>query len=148
MKSLLTATLLAVLVPLGAQAADLISIESNHSVAETIDRLKANVEKAGATVFARVDHAKGAASVDQELRPTEMLMFGNPKLGTPAMQGAQTMAPDLPMRVIAWEDAQGKVFIGYRDPAEAAKLHGLPADHPTIVKMQGALGKLTGAAAQ
>ncbi|MEL6477042.1 MAG: DUF302 domain-containing protein [Pseudomonadota bacterium] len=132
---------------LPAQASELIVKPSKHSVAVTIDRLAAAVEKAGAKVFARVDHAAGAASVDAELRPNQMLMFGNPKLGTPAMQGAPGMGLDLPLRMVAWEDANGQVQIAYRDPAAAAALHGLPADHPVIAKMQGALGKLSGVAA-
>jgi len=86
-----------------ASASDLITKTSPHSVSETIDRLTAAVEKAGAKVFARVDHAKGAMTVDMELRPTEMLMFGNPKLGTPALQAAQTIGLDLPLRVVAYE---------------------------------------------
>jgi len=81
-------------------AADLITKESPHTVAVTLDRLSAAVEKAGAKVFARVDHAKGAASVGKELRPTEMLMFGNPALGTPAIEAAQTAGLDLPLRAV------------------------------------------------
>ena len=134
-----------VLASLPAQAG-MITKTSAHSVGDTIDRLAAAVEKAGAKVFARVDHAKGAASVNAELRPTQMLMFGNPKLGTPAIQASQSMGLDLPLRVVAWQEEDGTVMVGYHDPADVAAMHGLPADHPTIARMQGALGKLTGAA--
>ncbi|MEM9043569.1 MAG: DUF302 domain-containing protein [Pseudomonadota bacterium] len=127
--------------------ADMIVKPSSHSVPVTIDRLAAAVEKAGATVFARIDHAAGAAKVDAKLAPNQMLMFGNPKLGTPAMQASATMGMDLPLRVVAFEDPEGKVHIAYHDPADVAALHGLPADHPVIAKMQGALSKLTGKAA-
>jgi uncharacterized protein (DUF302 family) len=145
MKKLLIAAAFAAASTMSAQAG-MITKTSANSVAVTIDKLAAAVEKAGAKVFARVDHAKGAASVDAELRPTQMLMFGNPKLGTPALQAGQSMGLDLPLRVVAWEAADGTVMVGYHDPADVAALHGLPADHPTVAKMTGALGKLTGIA--
>ena len=124
-------------------AADLIQKTSPHTVSVTIDRLSAAVEAAGAKVFARVDHAAGAQSVGADLRPTEMLMFGNPKLGTPAIQAAQTSGLDLPLRVLAYEDADGVVHVTYHDPAELAGIHGMPADAEVLAKMTGALGKLT-----
>ncbi|WP_224824483.1 DUF302 domain-containing protein [Cognatishimia sp. MH4019] len=129
-----------------AFAADLISKPSPHSVAVTIDRLEAAVGNAGATVFARVDHAKGAESVGSELAPAQMLMFGNPKLGTPAMQAAITAGLDLPLRVLAYEDADGQVQVTYHDPASLAETHGVPADAEVLKMMTGALGKLTDAA--
>lgn len=124
-----------------------VTIESAHDVATTIDRLAAAVEEAGAKIFARVDHAAGAANIGSDLRPTQMLMFGNPRLGTPALQAAQTIGMDLPLRVVAWEDESGKVMVSYTDPAAMAARHGIAADHPVIAKMTGALKKLTGAAA-
>lgn len=128
-----------------ASAADLITKPSPHSVTDTMDRLTAAVEKAGATVFARVDHAKGAMSVDMELRPTQMLMFGNPKLGTPALQAAQTIGLDLPLRVVAYEDEAGQVHVAYHAPASLTA-HGISADAEVLAKMTGALDKLTSAA--
>ncbi|MEM9638881.1 MAG: DUF302 domain-containing protein [Pseudomonadota bacterium] len=119
---------------------------SPHSVSETIDRMQAAVESAGATVFARVDHAAGASSVDMDLRPTQMLMFGNPKLGTPAMLDGQTAGLDLPLRVLAYADAEGVVRLVYHDPADLAAAHGLPADAKYVQMMTGALDKLTSAA--
>lgn len=127
-------------------AADLIHKTSPHSVSETMDRLVAAIEGAGATVFARVDHAAGAAKVDMELRPTELLIFGNPKLGTPAMQDGQTAGLDLPLRVLAYADGEGVVHVAYHAPATLAETHGLPADAQYIQMMTGALDKLTGAA--
>ena len=147
LKSLAMAALITAATGLSA-AADMVVTASNHSVGDTVDRLAAAVEKAGAKVFARIDHAGGAAKVGAELRPTQMLMFGNPKLGTPAMQGAQSMGLDLPLRVVVWEDAKGKVWLAYHAPADVAALHGLPADAPVIAKMTGALAKLTGKAAE
>ena len=82
-----------------------------------------------------------------ELRPAELLIFGNPKLGTPALQAGATMGLDLPLRVLAYQEG-GKVWMVYHDPADVAALHGLPADHPVIAKMTGALGKLTAKAAK
>ena len=109
----------------------------------TIDRLVAAVEGAGATVFARVDHAKGAADNGLELRPTQLLMFGNPKLGNAAMQAAQTSGLDLPMRVVAYQDANGQVLVAYHPPSDLADDHGIPADAEVLKKMAGALDKLT-----
>lgn len=128
-----------------AANADIVRVASPHSVDVTIDRLQAAVEKAGAKVFARVDHANGAASVDMELAPATLLIFGNPKLGTPALQAAAEIGLDLPLRALAYEK-DGQVWLVYHDPADTAAFHGLPADHPVIGRMQGALGKLSGAA--
>lgn len=126
--------------------ADMIRVESAHDVGTTIDRLAEAVEGAGAKIFARIEHAKGAASVDMELAPSTALIFGNPKLGTPALQAAPTMGVDLPLRVLAYQDGD-KVILVYHDPADVAALHGLPADHPVIARMTGALAKLTAKAA-
>ena len=124
-------------------AADLITKTSAHSVDVTMDRLVAAVEGAGATVFARIDHAAGAAKVDMDLRPTQLLIFGNPKLGTPAMLDGQTAGLDLPLRVLAYRDAEGAVHLSYHNPADLAAAHGLPADAKYIQMMTGALDKLT-----
>lgn len=128
---------------LPALAADLIDKVSPHSVPVTMDRLEAAVKGAGATVFARVDHAGGAAKVDMELRPTQLLIFGNPKLGTPAMLDGQTAGLDLPLRVLAYADAEGIVHVTYHAPSSLAEQHGLPADAKYIAMMTGALDKLT-----
>ena len=137
------ATALACMTALPALAGGMIEKTSPHSVAVTLDRLVAAVEGAEATVFARVDHAAGAAKVDQELRPTVVLIFGNPKLGTPAMQDGLTAGLDLPLRVLAFADAEGVVHLTYHDPAMLAETHGLPADAKYIKMMTGALDKLT-----
>ncbi|QJF50656.1 DUF302 domain-containing protein [Roseobacter ponti] len=129
-----------------AFAADMITRTSPHSVSDTMDRLEAAVTGAGATVFARVDHAAGAAKVDMDLRPTQMLMFGNPKLGTPAMLDGQTAGLDLPLRVLVYSDAEGVVHVAYHAPASLAETHGLPGDAEYIRMMTGALDKLTGKA--
>jgi uncharacterized protein (DUF302 family) len=128
---------------LPAIAADLIDKTSPHSVKVTMDRLQAAVEGAGATVFARIDHAAGAAKVELELRPTELLIFGNPKLGTPAMLDGQTAGLDLPLRVLSYADDEGIVHVTYHAPSSLAGAHGLPADAKYIKMMTGALDKLT-----
>jgi len=123
--------------------AEMIAKTSPHSVSETIDRLEAAVTAAGATVFARIDHAAGAQKVEMELRPTELLIFGNPKLGTPAMLDGQTAGLDLPLRVLAYADGEGVVHVTYHSPASMGQTHGLPADAKYLTMMTGALDKLT-----
>jgi uncharacterized protein (DUF302 family) len=103
----------------------LVTVASKHSVKETIDRLEAAVKGKGMTVFARVDHAGGAAVVGMALRPTELIIFGNAKGGTPLMQASQAIGIDLPLKALAWEDAGGKVWLAYNDPAWLAARHGI-----------------------
>lgn len=105
--------------------AGLVTRRSQHSVKETLDRLEAALRAGGVTVFARIDHAAGAASVGMALRPTEVTIFGNPRAGTPLMQAVQTIGLDLPLRVLAWEDASGDVWVTYNDPAWLAARHAL-----------------------
>lgn len=127
-------------------AAELVEKTSPHSVSDTMDRLEAAVTNAGATVFARVDHGAGAASVEMALAPAELLIFGNPKLGTPAMQDGITAGLDLPLRVLAYADEDGVVRVVFHAPSELAATHDLPADAKYIQMMTGALNKLTDAA--
>lgn len=126
-----------------AHSAEMITKTSPHSVAVTVDRLSAAIEGAGAKVFARVDHAAGAASIGSDLRPTQMLMFGNPKLGTPVMALDQAAGLDLPLRVVVYETANGEVILAYRAPASLAEHAGVTGDAAILGKMTGALGKLT-----
>ncbi len=108
-------------------AADgLVLVQSAHPPKETIDRLEKIVKDKGMTVFARVDHAAGAAKVGKTLRPTELLIFGNPQGGTPLMECAQSAGIDLPMKALAWVDAQGQAWIGYNDPVWIARRHDAP----------------------
>ncbi|OBY28323.1 DUF302 domain-containing protein [Leisingera sp. JC1] len=129
-------------------AADLVAVPSQKPVGETMDALQAAVEGAGATVFARVDHAAGAQNAALELSPSQLLIFGNPKLGTPAMQADMRAGLYLPLKVLAYEDAGGQVWLTYEDPAEMLSGLDVPADAEFIAKMQGALGKLTAKAAE
>lgn len=148
MKRTLAGAAIAAMMAVAAQAGEMIEKTSAYSVSETVDRLAGAVEGAGAKIFARVDHAAGAASVDARLRPTEMLMFGNPKLGTPAMQISQSAGLDLPLRVVVFEKEDGTVILAYHSPASLAADHGIPEDAEVIAKMTGALDKLTNKATQ
>lgn len=131
-----------------ARADDSIILKtSDFSVAETIDRLEAIVSEKGFKVFARIDHAAGATSAGMELRPTQTLIFGNPKAGTPLMQSRQSASLDLPIRVAAWTDETGATWIAYTDPAKFASRHGIIDREEVIKRMTGALDKFTDAAA-
>ncbi len=105
----------------------IVSIESRFGVSETIDRLAETVTNLGLTVFARIDHAAAATKVDMALRPTELLIFGNPKGGTPLMQDWQIAGIDLPVKALAWEDETGKVWLSYNEAEWIAARHGLGA---------------------
>ncbi|MCY0094729.1 DUF302 domain-containing protein [Hoeflea ulvae] len=120
---------------------------SSASVEQTADKLVAAVEKAGAKVFARVDHAAGAGSIDAELADMTLVMFGNPKIGTPILQAAPQAGLDLPNRVLIWDEA-GQTRIGYLDPAKLKARHKVSGADQAFDVMAGALGKLTDAASQ
>jgi len=117
----------------------MIMMKSEHDVATTIDRLESALEAKGLTIFKRVDHAANAAGVDLDLRPTQVLIFGNPKLGTPLMRANRTVAIDLPQKALAYADAEGQVWLAYNDPRYLAERHDIPPDHPIVEKIAGAL---------
>ena len=100
-------------------------VPSNLGAKETMDRLVAEVKAKGLTIFARVDHAAGAAEVGMQLRPTELLIFGNARGGTPLMQANQLAGIDLPLKALVYEDAAGKVWLAYNNPSWIAQRHGL-----------------------
>jgi uncharacterized protein (DUF302 family) len=111
-------------------AADgLITIRSGYGPEETMNRFEAEVTARGMTVFAHIDHAAGAAAVGLSLRPTDLLIFGNAKAGTPLMQSAQAIGIDLPLKALVWQDASGTTWLSYNDPAWLVQRHGL--DHST-----------------
>jgi uncharacterized protein (DUF302 family) len=127
----------------GANAMDvegLTTIKSSYGPKETMDRLEAEVKARGLTVFARIDHAAGAAQADLALRPTEVLVFGNAKGGTPLMQASQSLGIDLPLRVLVWEDESGQIWLAYNEPSWLAKRHGLgPGSQPLVDALAAAL---------
>jgi uncharacterized protein (DUF302 family) len=103
----------------------MVTLQSFHSVEATIDRFEAGAKSKGMTIFARIDHAAGAKAAGLPLRPTELLIFGAAKTGTALMQLNQTIGLDLPLKALAWEDADGKVQLSYNDPAWLAARHNL-----------------------
>ena len=111
-----------------ASAADgLVAVKSPYNARDTMNRLEETVKQRGLTVFARIDHAAGAARVGKALRPTELLIFGNPQGGTPLMECAQTAGIDLPLKALVWQDESGQVWLGYNDPAFLAQRHAAAA---------------------
>ena len=104
----------------------LIAVSSSFGPEETLKRLEAEIRAKGMTVFARVDHAASAAAAGLPLRPTDLLIFGAAKGGTPLMQAAQTIGIDLPLKALVWQDEAGQTFLSYNDPAYLAHRHGLP----------------------
>jgi uncharacterized protein (DUF302 family) len=130
----------------GTAQAELVRKQSPYSVAETIDRFEKVIKEKGLAVFARIDHAAGAKTVKMDLRPTLLIIFGSPAVGTPLMQAQQTMGLALPLKVLAWEDSAGKVWLAYEAPADMAAAHGVPTDHQVIKRVTGALGAFTDAA--
>ncbi|MCU7836319.1 MAG: DUF302 domain-containing protein [gamma proteobacterium symbiont of Taylorina sp.] len=151
MKKILTVLFLSFICTYTLQAADIekeqlegmIVKPSSNSVSQTIDRLEQIVKSKGVTVFLKLDHAQGAKKAGNDLRPTQLLIFGNPKLGSPLMMSKQTIAIDLPLKAIAWEDAEGKVWLAYNDPAYLAGRHHLNDRAPVIAKMTKVLNKFS-----
>jgi uncharacterized protein (DUF302 family) len=125
----------------------LITVASSFSVRETADRLVSFATSHGLVVFTRIDHADGAVKVGLPLRPTELVIFGHPKGGTPLMQDRQTAGIDLPLRALAWEDASGRVWLTCNDAAWIARRHGLgPASAQAVTAIAAGLAAATTAA--
>ena len=125
-------------------AADgLITIESRYGPEETMNRFEAEVRGRGMTVFAHIDHAAGAAAAGLSLRPTEVLIFGNAKTGTPLMEATQTIGIDLPLKVLVWRDENGATWLSYNDPEWLAERRGImPESADTLRQMSAALANL------
>jgi uncharacterized protein (DUF302 family) len=141
-------TIMAVLLLATSTYADsgLISVKSAHDVKTTADRLEGLLKQKGMKVFIRINHAQGAQKIGKELRPTELIIFGNPKVGTPLMQCAQSVAIDLPQKALIWQDAQGQVWLSYNDPDYLVDRHGIKGCGEVIKNVKGALGKFAKAA--
>src|SRR5579863_1958864 len=124
----------------GAMAADgLTTLRSGYGPKDTIGRLEAAVKAKGMTVFARIDHAAGAVEVGLSLRPTEVLIFGNAKGGTPLMQAVQTIGIDLPLKALVWQDAAGDTWLSWNDPAWLAARHGVSGAEAVAGKLTAVL---------
>jgi uncharacterized protein (DUF302 family) len=123
----------------------LVALKSPYPAKETMNRVEDLAKQRGLTVFARIDHAAGAARIGKTLRATEVLIFGNPQGGTPFIECAQAVGIDLPLKALVWEDAQGQVWLGYNDPSWLARRHGA-AQCPAADAMGKALSGLAEAA--
>jgi uncharacterized protein (DUF302 family) len=119
----------------------LTTLLSNFGPKDTMDRLETEIRAQGITVFARIDHAAGAAEARLTLRPTEVLIFGNPRAGTPLMQSIQTIGIDLPLKALVWQDVSGKTWLSYNEPSWLAKRHGAG---PETDKAVGAMSAMLG----
>ena len=125
----------------------LTTLRSSYDPGETMNRLEDAVKAKGMTVFARIDHAAGAAQVGLPLAPTELLVFGHARAGTPLMQSVQTIGIDLPLKALVWRDASGTTWLSYNDPGWIAKRHGLGREAGAAVSaMSAALAAVAAAA--
>jgi len=123
----------------------IVDVPSNHSVEETVDRLKDILQTKGITLFALIDHSGEAEKVGMKMPPTKLLIFGSPKAGTPLMLAAPSIAIDLPLKILVWEDAHGKVWLSYNTPEYLKDRHGLPQD---LVQNIPVVATLAGKAAE
>lgn len=142
--------LLLLFTPAAAKAADngIVSKASKHSVAVTMDRFATAAKERGFTVVARVNHAGAAAKAGLKLRPMQLLIFGNPKGGTPIMMAAPTAGIDLPLKALAWEDANGKVWLSYNSPEWLKARHGVEGADKPLAGMGKALAAMAGKAVE
>jgi len=119
----------------------LVDLPSKHSVDETVEKLKGILQSKGVTLFALIDHSGEAAKAGLKMRPTKLLIFGNPKAGTPVMLAAPSSAIDLPLKILIWEDAQGKVWVAYNSPAYLQERHDFPPELVQNIAVVEALAK-------
>jgi len=149
MRKLLVAFALSALTQTAAFAdSGMIAAKSTHDVPTTTDKLVAALEKKGMGIFARIDHAAGAKKVDMTLEPTELVIFGNPKIGTALMKCGPSIAIDLPLKALIWEDGDGQTWLGYNDPAYLVERHKLEGCDKVIEKVTGALAAFSKAATE
>ncbi|GHA19685.1 DUF302 domain-containing protein [Oceanisphaera arctica] len=149
MKTSIFSLFFAVTIAVSAQAADgMVDIESTFTVKETADRMEHILKEKGMTVFNRIDHAQGAGNVGVELRDTELLVFGNPKVGSPLMKCRQSVAIDLPQKALIWQDEENKVWISYNEPGYLAKRHDITGCEEVISKIEQALAGMATSAAK
>ena len=141
----LAAVSLAALVCAASAADGLVAVKSPHSAKATMDKLEDVVKQRGLNMFARIDHAAGASKIGKTLRPTELLIFGNPQGGTPFMECAQSVGIDLPLKALVWEDAAAQVWLGYNDAAFLAQRHAA-AQCPAVENLRKALAGMAEAA--
>ena len=143
---LYTITALVLLTSVAYADNGMINVKSSHDAKTTADRLENTLKQKGMTVFIRINHAEGAQKVGKKLRPTELVVFGNPKVGTPLMQCRQSTAIDLPQKALIWEDGEGQVWLSYNDPNYLVERHGIKGCAEVIKKIEKALSNFAKAA--
>ena len=131
-----------------AAESGLIQLKSSHNVKNTADRLETVLNEKGMTVFLRINHSESARKVGEKLRPTELVIFGNPKVGAPLMQCSQTVAIDLPQKALIWQDEGGQVWLSYNDPQYLANRHMIDGCKTVLDKVRNALKNFAKAATQ
>lgn len=144
-------TLIIALLPIsfsGFASQGMVNVKSIHSVQVTANKLDNILQKKGMTVFKRVKHSQAAKSVGVVINPAELIIFGNPKVGSPLMKCAPTVAIDLPQKALIWQDNNQNVWISYNDPSYLKERHNIQGCDKVLNKVSGALSKLTGAAAK
>ncbi|MDH3714998.1 MAG: DUF302 domain-containing protein [Gammaproteobacteria bacterium] len=144
----LTGFLILIFAAGAAAQSGLRNVQSKHDVAATADKLETVLRNKGMNVFARIDHAAGARKAGLELPPTELVIFGNPKVGTPLMQCSRSVAIDLPQKALIWQDDAGKVWLTYNDPGYLAQRHATGECNGVIKKVSGALANFAKAATE
>jgi uncharacterized protein (DUF302 family) len=138
---------LVVFIVMPVMAADgVVNVQSDFNVKETADRLESILNEKGMTIFKRIKHSEGAGKVGIELRETELIIFGNPKVGSPLMNCQQSVAIDLPQKALIWEDSESKIWISYNDPRYLEKRHDISGCEKVISKIENALSGITKAA--
>lgn len=148
MKKVIVSLVLVLLYAFPSMAANgVISVQSDFDVEETADRLENILKEKGMTVFNRIDHSEGASSVGIDLRDTVLLIFGNPKVGSPLMKCQQVAALDLPQKALIWKDAEDAVFVSYNDPNYVQMRHNISGCEEVLQKIEKALSTFTKAAA-
>jgi uncharacterized protein (DUF302 family) len=126
------------------EANGITSQRSRHTVDETVERLKNLLQVKGVTLFALVDHSGEAAKAGMEMRPTKLLIFGNPAAGTPVMLAAPSIAIDLPLKILVWEDGEGSVWLSWNSPEYLQRRHGLPAELAKNIALAEGLAAMAG----
>ncbi len=139
--------LLVAAIPAAAQTGDLVTKKSAHDVTRTVERLEAAIKSRGAAIVAKVDHAAAARSNGLELGPAVVVIFGNPKLGTPLMQSVPTAGLDLPLKILVWQEPAGAVRVSYWAPAALGRAHGIKDRDDVLKAMTGALAAIADEAA-
>jgi len=140
----LAALLMGAVLPGSAEDNGIVSKPSNHSVDQTVENLKNILQSKGITIFAVIDHSGEAEKVGMKMPPTKLLIFGSPKAGTPLMLAAPSIAIDLPLKILVWEDGQGKVWLSYNSPEHIMKRHGVPQDLLKNIVVVGTLAEKDG----